>query len=77
MPAWWVMPALSREAEVRAARLTTLINIRRALWLEQMLIPQAMVPAVDALLRRMSIRRSSGLRSSCKWMRMDMTFNLI
>jgi transcriptional regulator with XRE-family HTH domain len=34
-----------------AARATTLINIARALGLEMMLIPQAMVPAVDALLR--------------------------
>lgn len=34
-----------------AARVTTLINIARALGLEMMLIPQAMVPAVEALLR--------------------------
>lgn len=34
-----------------AARATTLINIARALGLELMLIPQAMVPAVDALLQ--------------------------
>ncbi|KXF78206.1 transcriptional regulator [Paramesorhizobium deserti] len=34
-----------------AARTTTLINIARALGLELMLIPQAMVPAVDALLQ--------------------------
>lgn len=34
-----------------AARATTLINIARALGLELRLIPQAMVPAVDALLR--------------------------
>jgi transcriptional regulator with XRE-family HTH domain len=34
-----------------AARATTLINIARALGLELMLIPQAMVPAVGALLR--------------------------
>lgn len=34
-----------------AARATTLINIARALGLELMLIPQSMVPAVDALLR--------------------------
>jgi transcriptional regulator with XRE-family HTH domain len=42
-----------REIEVgsSAARTTTLINIARALGLELMLIPQAMVPAVDALLR--------------------------
>lgn len=42
-----------REIEIgsSAARTTTLINIARALGLELMLIPQAMVPAVDALLR--------------------------
>jgi transcriptional regulator with XRE-family HTH domain len=34
-----------------AARTTTLINIARALGLELMLIPQAMVPAVGALLQ--------------------------
>ncbi|TWB88968.1 helix-turn-helix protein [Bradyrhizobium macuxiense] len=34
-----------------AARATTLINIARALGMELMLIPQAMVPAVQALLR--------------------------
>lgn len=34
-----------------AARATTLINIARALGLEMMLIPQALVPAVGALLR--------------------------
>lgn len=34
-----------------AARTTTLINIARALGFELMLIPQAMVPAVDALLQ--------------------------
>ncbi|UJW77659.1 helix-turn-helix domain-containing protein [Rhizobium sp. SL42] len=34
-----------------AARTTTLVNIARALGLELMLIPQAMVPAVDALMR--------------------------
>ncbi|WP_430252236.1 helix-turn-helix domain-containing protein [Neorhizobium sp. DAR64860/K0K1] len=39
------------EAGSTAARTTTLINIARALGLELMLIPQAMVPAVDALLR--------------------------
>lgn len=39
------------EAGSRAARTTTLINISRALGLELMLIPQAMFPAVDALLR--------------------------
>ncbi|WP_337269673.1 helix-turn-helix domain-containing protein [Oryzifoliimicrobium ureilyticus] len=39
------------EAGSSSARTTTLINIARALGLELMLIPQAMVPAVDALLR--------------------------
>jgi len=39
------------EAGTSAARTTTLINICRALGLELMLIPQAMVPAVGALLR--------------------------
>jgi transcriptional regulator with XRE-family HTH domain len=39
------------EAGSAAARTTTLINISRALGLELMLIPQAIVPAVDALLR--------------------------
>ena len=39
------------EAGGTAARTTTMINIARALGLELMLIPQAMVPAVDALLR--------------------------
>ena len=39
------------EAGASAARTTTLINIGRALGLELMLIPQAMVPAVDALLQ--------------------------
>ena len=39
------------EAGSSAARTTTLINIARAVGLELMLIPQAMVPAVDALLR--------------------------
>jgi transcriptional regulator with XRE-family HTH domain len=39
------------EAGSVAARTTTLINISRALGFELMLIPQAMVPAVDALLR--------------------------
>lgn len=34
-----------------AARVTTLINIARALGLEMMLIPQAMVPAVGTMLR--------------------------
>lgn len=39
------------EAGSSAARTTTLINIGRALGLELMLIPQAMIPAVDALLQ--------------------------
>lgn len=39
------------EAGSAAARTTTLINIARALGFEMMLIPQAMVPAVDALLQ--------------------------
>lgn len=39
------------EAGSSAARTTTLINIARALGLELMLVPQAMVPAIDALLR--------------------------
>ncbi|MDB5526878.1 MAG: transcriptional regulator [Rhizobium sp.] len=39
------------ETGVAAGRATTLINIARALSLEMMLIPQAMVPAVRALLR--------------------------
>lgn len=39
------------EAGSSAARTTTLINIARALGLELMLVPQAMVPAVSALLR--------------------------
>ena len=34
-----------------AARATTLINVARALGLELMLIPQAMVPGVQTLLR--------------------------
>ncbi|WP_342712631.1 helix-turn-helix transcriptional regulator [Bradyrhizobium sp. B124] len=34
-----------------AARATTLINVARALGMELMLIPQAMVPGVQALLR--------------------------
>ncbi|MBB4008095.1 helix-turn-helix domain-containing protein [Allorhizobium taibaishanense] len=39
------------EAGASAARTTTLINIGRALGLELMLIPQAIVPAVEALLQ--------------------------
>lgn len=37
------------ETGVAAARASTLINIARALGLEMMLIPKAMVPAVQAL----------------------------
>jgi transcriptional regulator with XRE-family HTH domain len=39
------------ETGTAAARATTLVNIARALGLEMMLVPQAMVPAVNALLR--------------------------
>ncbi len=39
------------ETGVAAARATTLMNIARALGLEMMLVPQAMVPAVESLLR--------------------------
>lgn len=39
------------EKGTAAARATTLVNIARALGLEMMLVPQAMVPAVNALLR--------------------------
>jgi transcriptional regulator with XRE-family HTH domain len=39
------------ETGVAAGRATTLINIARALGLEMMLIPQAMVPAVRAMVR--------------------------
>ena len=39
------------ETGAAAARATTLMNIARALGLEMMLIPQAMVPAVKSLLR--------------------------
>ena len=39
------------EKGTAAARATTLVNIARALRLEMMLVPQAMVPAVNALLR--------------------------
>ncbi|MGV3549346.1 helix-turn-helix domain-containing protein [Rhizobium sp.] len=38
------------ETGAAAGRATTLINIARALGLEMMLVPQAMVPAVRALL---------------------------
>jgi transcriptional regulator with XRE-family HTH domain len=39
------------EAGTAAARATTLINIARALGLEMMLVPQSLVPAVNALMR--------------------------
>ena len=39
------------ETGVAAARTTTLINIARALGMEVMLVPQAVVPAVEALLQ--------------------------
>jgi transcriptional regulator with XRE-family HTH domain len=39
------------ETGVAAARATTLMNVARALGLELMLVPQAMVPAVHALLQ--------------------------
>lgn len=39
------------ETGVAAARVTTLMNISRALGLEMMLVPQAMLPAVRALMR--------------------------
>lgn len=39
------------ERGAAAARTTTLVNIARALGMEVMLIPQAIVPAVEALLR--------------------------
>ncbi|PZU06754.1 MAG: transcriptional regulator [Sphingomonas sp.] len=39
------------ETGAAAARTTTLMNVSRALGLEMMLVPQSMVPAVQALLR--------------------------
>ena len=39
------------EKGTAAARATTLMNVARALGLEVMLVPQFMVPAVQALLR--------------------------
>ena len=39
------------ETGAAAARATTLMNVARALGLEMMLVPQVMVPAVQALLR--------------------------
>lgn len=38
------------ETGTAAARATTLINVARALGMEMMLVPQAMVPAIEALL---------------------------
>ena len=39
------------ETGVAAARVTTLVNVARAVGLEMMLVPQALAPAVEALLR--------------------------
>jgi transcriptional regulator with XRE-family HTH domain len=39
------------ETGAAAARATTLVNVARALGLEMMLIPQAMVPAVQSMLQ--------------------------
>ena len=39
------------ETGAAAARATTLVNVARALGLEMMLVPQALVPAVETLLR--------------------------
>jgi transcriptional regulator with XRE-family HTH domain len=39
------------ETGAAAARATTLVNVARALGMEMMLIPQAMVPAVQSMLR--------------------------
>lgn len=39
------------ETGTAAARATTLVNVARALGMEMMLIPQAMVPAVQSMLR--------------------------
>lgn len=39
------------ETGTAAARATTLVNIARALGMEMMLIPQAMVPAVQSMLQ--------------------------
>jgi transcriptional regulator with XRE-family HTH domain len=39
------------ETGAAAARVTTLMNVARALGLEMMMVPQAMVPAVRALMR--------------------------
>ena len=39
------------ETGISAARVTTLMNISRALGLEMMLVPQPIIPAVRALMR--------------------------
>jgi transcriptional regulator with XRE-family HTH domain len=39
------------ETGAAAARATTLVNIARALGMEMMLVPQRMVPAIEAMLR--------------------------
>lgn len=39
------------ETGMAAARATTLVNITRALGMEMMLVPQRMVPAIEAMLR--------------------------
>jgi len=39
------------ETGIAAARTKTLINIARAVGLEMLLVPQAMMPAIEALLR--------------------------
>jgi len=39
------------ETGAAAARFTTLMNVSRALGMEMMLVPQSMVPAVQALMR--------------------------
>jgi transcriptional regulator with XRE-family HTH domain len=39
------------ETGAAAARATTLVNVARALGMEMMLIPQAMVPAVQSMLQ--------------------------
>lgn len=39
------------ETGTAAARTTTLINVARALGLEMMLVPQTMIPAIEAMLQ--------------------------
>lgn len=39
------------ETGVAAARATTLVNVARALGMEMMLIPQALVPAIQSMLQ--------------------------